>query len=109
MFNSHHAYCASCIGQVHGSAQVDFKMSDISIVNRLFHGPHSNYLFIAVIAIALAIQSCFADVFIDESESPPTEDARERWGGKATKVTRPLMVATFVLIAAFIVWKILQP
>ncbi|OJV43327.1 MAG: hypothetical protein BGO25_08245 [Acidobacteriales bacterium 59-55] len=76
-------------------------MSAPSIVDRLFHGPHSNYLIVLVVAVVLAIRLCFVDIFIDESESPPSEEARERWGLKATKVTRPLMVAAFVLIAAF--------
>jgi hypothetical protein len=76
-------------------------------MNRLFHGPHSGYLIVFGVAVVLAIRSCFVDVFIDESESPPTEEARERWGLKANKVTRPLMVVAFALIAAFAAWKML--
>jgi hypothetical protein len=78
-------------------------------MSRLFHGPHFNYVFVLVPAIILAIRSCLVDVFIDETESPPTEDARERHGLKATKVTRPIMVSAFALIAAVAAWKMFQP
>ena len=78
-------------------------------MDRLFHGPHSGYVVMLAAGLFLAIRSCFVDVFIDESESAPSEVARERQGLKATKVTRPIMVIVFLLIAAFALWKMLQP
>lgn len=84
-------------------------MSVSSVVDHIFHGPDSGYLFIFAIALFLAIRSCFVDVFIDESESAPSEIAREHSGLKATKVTRPIMVIVFLLVAAFAAWKIWQP
>ncbi len=79
------------------------------MIVRLLHGPHSGYVFFFSVAIFLAIRSCFVDVFIDESESAPSEIARERHGLKATKITRPIMVTIFLLMAVFAVWKMWQP
>ncbi|MDP9052015.1 MAG: hypothetical protein M3O31_15045 [Acidobacteriota bacterium] len=84
-------------------------MSTSSIADRLLHGPHSGYIVLLIPAVILAIRSCFVDVFIGETESPPSEDAREKHGWKATKITRPIMVAEFGLMAAFAVWQMLQP
>jgi hypothetical protein len=84
-------------------------MSASSLINRLLNGPHTGYWIVLVGALALAVSACFTDIFIDESESAPTEESRQRWGLKATKVTRPLMVLAFVLIALFAVWNMLQP
>ncbi len=84
-------------------------MSATSIAYRFFQGPHSGYIVVLVPALCLAVRSCFVDVFIDETDSPPSDAAREKWGLKATKVTRPIMVGVFLLIAAFAFWKMWQP
>lgn len=84
-------------------------MSTSSIEFHLFHGPHSGYLLVLVGALGLAVYSCFVDIFIDESESAPSEEARQRWGIKATKTTRTMMVSLFLLIALFAIWKMWQP
>jgi hypothetical protein len=84
-------------------------MSISSVVGRLFYGPHRGYIFFFAAAIFNAVRSYFVDVFIDESESAPSEIARERHGLKATNVTRPIMVTIFLLAAAFAVWKMWQP
>jgi hypothetical protein len=78
-------------------------------MDRIFHGQHSGYIPFVAVALFLAVSSCFAEVFIDESESAPSEYAREKWGLKATKITRPIMVVIFLLMASFGIWKIYQP
>ena len=75
----------------------------------IFDGQRSGYILFVAVALFLAVRSCFVDVFIDESESSPSEYAREKQGLKATKITRPIMVLVFLLIAAFGVWKMYQP
>jgi len=75
----------------------------------LFHGPHSGYIVVFIAAIILAVRSCVVDVFIDETESPPTEEAREKHGWKATRITPPIMVTAFVLMAVFAGWEMLKP
>ncbi len=84
-------------------------MTASSITLHLLYGPNSGYIVVFVVAIFLAIRSCFADVFIDESESPASEEEKREWGWKATKVTRPIMVGAFLIMAAFAVWKMWQP
>jgi hypothetical protein len=80
---------------------------DISF--HLFHGPHSDYTALLIVAILLIVQACYVDVFIDESESAPSEIANEKRGIKATKITRPIMIAISVVIGALAIWKICQP
>jgi hypothetical protein len=80
---------------------------DISF--HLFHGPHSGYTAILLGAILLLVGACFDDVFIDESESAPSEIATERRAFKATKTTRPIMIAITSAMIAFAIWKISQP
>jgi hypothetical protein len=80
-----------------------------SITFHLFHGPHSDYLLFLAVALFLAVRSWFVDNFIDESESAPSDVARESHGLKATKVTRPIMSMVFLLIAGFALWKMWQP
>jgi hypothetical protein len=70
---------------------------------------HPGYIVFIAVAIFCAVRACFVDVFIDESESAPSEFAREKHGLKATKVTSPIMVLVFVLMGAFGVWKMVQP
>lgn len=70
---------------------------------------HPGYIVFVGVAVFLAVRACFVDVFMDESETPPSEYAREKRGLKATKVTRPIMIGVFVLMAAFGVWKMFQP
>ena len=70
---------------------------------------HPGYLIFAAIGVFNALRACFVDVFIDESESAPSQSAREQRGLKATKVTRPIMVGVFLLMAAFGIWKMFQP
>jgi hypothetical protein len=62
-----------------------------------------------IAAIIMAVQSCYYDVFINESEASPSEEATERHGIKATKVTRSIMIAISFFIAAFAIWKLWQP
>ncbi len=73
------------------------------------HVAHPGYFMFVAIGVFNAVRACFVDVFIDESESAPSEYAREKRGLKATKVTRPIMIGVFVLISAFGVWKMFQP
>lgn len=80
-----------------------------SIIFHLFRGPNSGYTPVLIVAIILTIRACYYDVFIDESESPPSKIATEKSGLKATKFTRPIMIIIPLLIAAFIVWKLWQP
>jgi hypothetical protein len=70
---------------------------------------HPGYIVFIAVAVFCAVRACFVDVFIDESESAPSEFAREKRGLKATKITRPIMVIVFLLMAAFGVWKMFQP
>jgi hypothetical protein len=79
------------------------------MIAHLIHGPHFFYAILFAVAIFNAIRSCFADVFFDGTESAPTDEALEKLGWKATKITRPIMVVVFLLIAAFAVWKVWQP
>lgn len=80
-----------------------------SLVASLWHIAHPGYIVFIGVAMFCAIWACFVDIFIDESESSPSEFAREKRGWKATKVTRPIMVLVFVLMAAVGVWKMLEP
>ncbi len=75
---------------------------------RLFHGPHSGYIIMVALSLYLAISVCFTDVLIDESETAPSEEAREKLGIKMTKVTRPIAIVFFLLIGVFAVWKMWQ-
>lgn len=80
-----------------------------NIAFHFFHGPHSGYTALLVVAILLFVRASFDDVFIDESESVPSEIANEKHGLKATRITRPIMMAIPLFIAAFAVWKLWQP
>jgi len=73
------------------------------------HVAHPGYIVFVGVAVFCAVRACFVDVFMDESESAPSEYASEKRGLKATKVTRPIMIGVFVLMAAFGVWKMFQP
>lgn len=84
-------------------------MPTSSLISRLFNEANSGYFFLFAVGVFGAVRSCFVDVFSDESDTPLPEAERERYGLKATKVTRPLMVIAFLLIAGFAVWKMLQP
>jgi hypothetical protein len=77
-----------------------------SVISRIAHPAYIVFLGVAAFC---AVRACFVDVFIDESESAPSEFAREKRGLKATKVTRPIMIGIFVLIAVFGVWRMFQP
>jgi hypothetical protein len=77
-----------------------------SLISRI---AHPRYIVFVGVAAFCAVRACFVDVFIDESESAPSEFAREKRGLKATKVTRPIMIGVFVSLAAFGVWKMFQP
>jgi hypothetical protein len=79
------------------------------IVASLPHIAHPGYIVFIGVALFCAIRACFVDVFIDESESSPSEFAREKRGWRATRVTRPIMVLVFALMAAVGVWKMLKP
>ncbi len=79
------------------------------IAYHLFYGPHHGYTLILVGAIILAIRASYYDVYIDESESPPSQIATEKRGIKATKFTRPIAIGVPLLIAAFAIWKLWQP
>jgi hypothetical protein len=70
---------------------------------------HPGYMVFIGVAVFCAVRACFADVFIDESESAPSDYVEEKRGLKATKVTRPIMIGFFVLMAAFGIWKMFQP
>lgn len=70
---------------------------------------HPGYIVFVGVAVFCAVGACFVDVFIDESESAPSEFVREKRGLKATKVTRPIVVLVFALMAALGVWRMLQP
>ncbi len=76
---------------------------------RLLHSPHSGYWIMVLVSLYLAISVCFTDVLIDESDTAPSEEAREKLGIKMTKVTRPIAIILFLLIGVFAVWKMLQP
>jgi hypothetical protein len=80
-----------------------------SIIIHLLYGPHSGFTIILIGAIILTVRAFYYDVFIDESESAPSEEATEKHGIKATKVTRPIMIGIPLLIAAFAIWKLWQP
>jgi hypothetical protein len=81
----------------------------MGIIFHLFYGPHRGYTLLLAGAIILAIRACYYDVFIDESESAPSEIATEKRGLKATKYNRPIMIGIPSLIAAFCLWKLWQP
>ena len=78
-------------------------------MNHFFDGRHAGYIVFLVTALFLAVRSCFVDVFIDESDSAPSDEATEARGWKATKVTRSIMVGVFLLMAGFAGWKMYQP
>jgi hypothetical protein len=79
-----------------------------SIESRLFHGPHRCYILIVIFSLYLAISTCFTDVLIDESDSAPSDAAREKWGIKMTNVTRPIAIACFLSIGTLAVWWMWQ-
>ena len=81
----------------------------LSILDRLSSGPNSGYFVLLVAGIFCAANACIADYFVDESDSPPMSEAdKEQYGLKATKVTRPIMVGIFLLVAGFATWKMWQ-
>ena len=73
------------------------------------HVAHPGYIVFVGVAVFCTIRAWFVDVFMDESEAAPSEYARGKRGLKATKVTRPIMLGVFLLMAAFGVWKMFQP
>jgi hypothetical protein len=84
-------------------------MTSSSMAFRLFHPPHPGYIVILAAAAYNFVSAFFVEVFIDESESAPSDIATEKRGLKATKVTRPIMIILFFLVGAFAVWKMWQP
>jgi hypothetical protein len=55
-----------------------------------------------LLGLYLAVDACYADYFVDESDSAPmSEEDKERYALKATKVTRPIMIAIYLCIAGF--------
>jgi hypothetical protein len=63
-------------------------------------------IFIGFVAVFLAFRAAIeTDVFIDESDSAPSQEAREKWGINATPLTRTLLCGMFLLFAAFCFWK----
>lgn len=81
-------------------------MADMS--ERYLSISHPGYVPFVAFALFLAVRSCFVDVFVDESESAPSEEA-EKHGMKATKLTRSLMIVIFLGMAAIGIWKTIQP
>ena len=81
----------------------------LSILDRLTNGPNAGYFVMFVAGIFCAVSACFADYFVDESESVPmSEGDKEKYALKATKITRPIMVGLFLSIACFAIWKMWQ-
>jgi len=84
-------------------------MATSFITSHISKGHDWGWIVMFAFASFSAVRSCFADVFIDESESGVSEEERETHGLKATKTTRPIMVTLFTAIAAFSIWKIWHP
>lgn len=82
----------------------------IGMISRILNGPNSGYAVLVVGGLSLALYACFTDYFVDESESSPmSEEDKERYALKATKVTRPIMIVIFLPVAGFGMWKMFQP
>ncbi len=50
-----------------------------------------------------------ADVFLDGSSTPMTEEHIEKLGMKATPLTRSIVFALALLMTVFAVWKMFKP
>ena len=60
------------------------------MIERMIGGHNSGYWVLVASGLYMAVYACFTDYFIDESDSPPmSEEDKERYALKATKVTRP--------------------
>ena len=75
----------------------------------MISGHNSGYWVLLAFGLYMAIYACFADYFIDESDSSPmSEEDKQRYALKATKVTRPIVIVVALSIAGFGVWKMFQ-
>ena len=83
-------------------------MSAALMSGNILNGSRVAYIGALVFVLLLALRACFADIFIDESESAYLEEDRLKRGLKATKVTRPIVVGLFLLIAAVICWRMIH-
>ena len=59
-------------------------------------------------SLVLALRSLTLDIFIDESDSPPSETADELRGVKATKGNRILLVCISLAVAIYAIWTMVK-
>jgi hypothetical protein len=83
-------------------------MSAILVTGTWLSGLRGAYIGALVFVLLLAGRACFVNIFIDESEPSYSDEDRLKRGWKATRVTRPIVVGVFLLIAAFIFWRMLH-
>jgi hypothetical protein len=66
------------------------------------------YVGMLFVSLVLIFRALTYDLFMDESDSPPSEIANELRGVKATKGNRILMVCILSGFAAFAIWKLVK-
>ncbi len=75
----------------------------------LFHPlsrTHMGDVAILLGAVTIAVRACYYELFIDESDSPPSEIANEERGIIPTLITRALMISIMLAVAGFAIWKL---
>jgi Na+-transporting methylmalonyl-CoA/oxaloacetate decarboxylase gamma subunit len=78
------------------------------MMERVLNVTNPRFAVFFVLALLLALMSCFSDVLRDESDSAPSEEARKNLAMKPTLLNRAIAVLVFLGFAAFSLWKMYE-
>jgi hypothetical protein len=79
-----------------------------SIIYKLFSGPNRGYWVLVIGAVIIGVRATYYDIFIDETDSGPSEIADEKRGVKATIQSRVLLICICLGICTFAFWMMLH-
>ncbi len=84
------------------------KVSTTPLAAIRLSGPNIFSLGLVFVSLSLIWRAVTLDVFIDESDSPPSETANDLRGVKATKGNRILLGTIALSCCAFAIWKLVK-
>lgn len=77
----------------------------MSLIGISFQVRHWGFIVLLIPGIWGMFYAFVADVFIDESETPMTEEHIDKVGIKATPLTRSIVFILALLMTGFALWK----
>jgi hypothetical protein len=73
-----------------------------------FLDTHAFDIALLFVSLVIAVRALTLDIFIDESDSPPSETADELRGVKATKGNRILLICISLAVAIYAIWTMVK-